>query len=170
MYKIVWHRFFFYGTFYKKKMNWNLWLNLLGGVAVLTSYAVFLPQKSSTEWWVGLPSQIQMVFWVSLAVAGVCFVASFVIAFRQQRMWEYYMMMMLFYVGATLWAPMVSIRSPTMVLISLFLTSVGALGMAIFSYDPLIFVLMFFVFLHCFLMDNIVWYLAYLNYMLPSTM
>lgn len=148
-------------------MNLNLWLNIIGGSAVLLSYALVLPKKSSKAWWVGLPPYAQTWFWVSIVIAITFYLLAFSVGYNRQFSWEYYLMMALFYLGASLWAPMVWLEIPMMVLLALSLTSIGALGMAMFSYDPVIFMCMFVVFLHCFLMDNVAWYLAYMQERMP---
>ena len=148
-------------------MNWSLLLNGLGGLAVLMSYGLFLPKLPAEEWWQGLPAQVQTWVWTSIMIAVVCYVVAFVVGFRKEFAWEYYAMMMLFFVGASLWAPMVYWNLPILVFMSLVMTTLGALGMAIFSYDWVLFALMFVVFLHCFVMDNVVWFTAYVHHLSP---
>lgn len=150
-------------------MNLNLWLNIIGGLVVLGSYATVLPRQSSTYWWMGMPERLRRVVWVTLTVAVASYVAAFAIGYARPYPWAYYIMMLAFYVGAAMWAPMVHLQVPSMVLLALTLTSVGALGMAVFSYDPAVFILMFLVFMHCLIMDNVIWYMAYLDTIVPST-
>lgn len=148
--------------------NLNVWANVVGGIAVLLSYAFVLPKLSANEWWANMSTPLQTAFKVSIMFAVISYVIAFVYGLGTPFPWEYYLALTMFFVGASLWAPMVWIRQPILVGLALWLTSIGALGMSIFSGDWIVCLFMLVVFLHCLIMDNAVWYFFYLDSVLPS--
>lgn len=148
-----------------KQGNAYLIVNLLLGILVLLSYVVFLPLVKRQYLWAGIPTNIQNIFWLCILTAVLCFIGAFVSTYRSNKKLSVWLWvgMMMFYVGAMLWAPMLWLEHRVFVFVALLLTAMGALTMSMNSPDNIARLLLIVVFLHTFFMDTIVWYTQYLQ-------
>lgn len=145
--------------------NVYLIVNLLLGVLVLLSYIAFLPLVKRQHLWAGIPPNIQNIFWLCILTAVVCFIGAFVSMYRSNKTFSVWLWvgMVMFYVGAMLWAPMLWLENRVFVFLALLMTAMGALTMSMNGPENMARLLLTIVFLHTFFMDTIVWYTEYLK-------
>jgi len=142
-------------------MNPSLLLaNIIGGIFVLSSYFIYLPKMSSQQLWVGIPKSLQTFFLISILLAIISFISAFFLLSHLSSI--FWFGLSLFYIGASLWSIMLYHHSKLGVFIALSLTSLGALLMT-FHHNRLITLLFTYLFLHCLIMDNIIWFSYFLN-------
>ena len=140
-------------------------LNGLGVALILSSYFIFLPMTPQELLWGDISTSMQTVFWTSILIAAICFVTAFVMILRQGMPLTplFWIGLWMFFIGSSLWAPMVWVDSKLLVFMALFMTTVGVLLMALESGERMVKILLLVVFLHALVMDNLIWYSAYIQ-------
>lgn len=144
-------------------------LNIVGGIFVISSYTAYLPRLSTKQLWAGLSTSERIYTIISLLVAIIAFIMAFILIVRHEEEHpnsikrSLFLGVILFYLGAMLWPPMLYHNHKSFVLVALLLTTIGAFFM--FLYSPTLYtkLLMLIVLLHCFIIDNVMWYSSYIN-------
>lgn len=143
--------------------------NIMGGALVLSSYFVFLPMTSMDLLWANISLKNQYLFWVSICITAISFLVAFVTMYaslknkhRKSLSVTFWIGLAMFFIGSSLWAPMVWRRGSISVFIALLMASAGAFLMAMESKPNMLAVILFtIVFLHCVIMDNMIWFQSY---------
>lgn len=145
-----------------------LMANVFGWIVVLTTYFMYLPLMDSDYLWVGITGWKRNVVWMSILIAAVCFVLGVVMVVRgcSKVGWGVFAGLLMFMVGSALWAPMVWANRSVVVLLSLVMTSIGAMMMTVYAEDKWAKLFFLIVFLHVFLVDNVYWYGRYSRYLM----
>lgn len=144
-------------------------LNGLGVALILSSYFIFLPMTPQERLWGDISKGMQTVFWTSILIAAICFVTAFVMILRQGMSGIlsltplFWVGLWMFFIGSSLWAPMVWVDNKLLVFLALLMTTCGVLIMALESGERMVKILLLVVFLHALVMDNLIWYTAYIQ-------
>jgi hypothetical protein len=133
-------------------------VHMIGVILVLLSYLYYIPKIKSVDLWVGIPSNLRILFIIFIAIAVSCFIVGARLGGNDSRLiWGF----ILFYLGSALWTPSVYYDNRYAVLIALCLTTLGALLLTTWSPQCFFFLI---VLLHVLIMDNIIWYGYYLEH------
>lgn len=153
----------------KRMRQLYLILNVILGMIVLWTYTVYLPYIPIDNLWVGMSEVTQWIFWISIMIAVVCYLVGFCRLYFGRELKLSIMIWLgtvLFYVGASLWGPMLMREKELGVMIALMMTSFGAFLLTIGSMtDQVTMYFFMIVLLHVLIMDNVIWYSKYSDYM-----
>jgi hypothetical protein len=129
-------------------------VHILGAIMVFTSYFYYIPKIRTKDLWAGMSSNLKLLFTISILIAVLSFLIGMWTGNDSKLKWAF----LIFYLGASLWAPFLYYNNQLMVLVALCLTSLGAFLLTLWSPRHILF---FIVLLHVLIMDNIIWYRNY---------
>lgn len=150
-------------------------INVVLGVTVLLSYVITLPPAmqtmSANYLWAGIIGTSRSLTIVSMFITAIAYLYTYYYL-RTESSMIVTIGFLLFLIGATLWAPMLTLNKKFLTLGALTMTSIGILVLLIFiflKFDSLpLKIAIVYVFFHVFVLDNLHWGYKFYNIYDPT--
>jgi hypothetical protein len=152
--------------------NLIIW-NIIGGIFIIASYAIFLPKiKDQQKLWVGLSKSTRYLYMISILLSVIAYITAFSITITHDNVINntslYYWGLTLFFIGAFLWAPSIYYdMNKFITIMTLCITSIGILLMTLSTSNIIVMICLAYIFIHCLLLDNTIWAIRYLGVETP---
>lgn len=143
-------------------------INVLGGICVLSSYFYYIPKIGLNNLSKQIPSSMRYVFLFSIVLATICYLLAMISEINNPGIIKspqmFYLGLILFFVASSFWAPCIYYNYPKYItILCLSIVSFGILLMLLSISDNLTMLCLLYLFLHCLILDNIVWSHYYLQ-------
>ena len=136
-------------------------INVIGGILVLTSYFYYIPKIGMTNLSKQIPEYMKYIYVSSIIFATICYILAMILEIRNPGMIKspvmFYIGLVLFLIASALRAPSIYYYPKKITIILLSIVSFSVLLMLFSISDKITILCLLYLFLHCLILDNIIW-------------